>query len=227
MSLPPIRAFLFDAYGTLFDVHVPVAKLADKIGPDAAAISETWRAKQLQYTWLRSLMGAHADFEQVTADALDFALDQYGRNAPELRDRLLSLYLTLDAYPDAIAVLTALKQRGFTTGILSNGSPSMLGKAVTSAGLGDLLDHVLSVEEVGIYKPHPNVYRMAHRFLGLFKAEMGFVSANGWDAHGAAHYGFNVIHLNRTPQTPERLPGKPLQIVKSLSEIIPLLITNE
>lgn len=223
MNFPPVRAVLFDAYGTLFDVHSPIAKLADEIGPDAASISEIWRAKQLQYTWLRSLMGAHADFEQITAEALDFALAQYGRATPELRSRLLSLYLTLDAYPDAAATLKALKQRGLITGVLSNGSPSMLQQAVSSAGLGDLLDHVLSVEEIGIYKPHPSVYRLAEERLGLAAGEIGFVSANGWDAHGAAHYGFAVIHLNRTPQTTERLPGKPLRIVRNLDEVAPLL----
>lgn len=223
MNFPPVRAVLFDAYGTLFNVHAPMAKLADEIGPDAGSISDLWRAKQLQYTWLRSLMGVHADFEQITAGALDFALGQYGRDTPELRDRLLSLYFTLDAYPDAISALSALRQQGIVTGILSNGSPSMLGKAVNSAGLGALLDHVLSVEEVGIYKPHPSVYRFGQERVGSAPGEIGFVSANGWDAHGAAQFGFAVIHLHRTPQTAERLPGKPLQIVQNLDEILPLL----
>ncbi len=218
MALSPVKAVLFDAYGTLFDVHAPVARVASEIGPDAGAISDLWRAKQLQYTWLRSLMGAHADFEAVTADALDFALGQYGVNDQALRDRLLGLYLTLDAYPDAISALKALRAKGIVTGILSNGSPHMLESAVGSAGLADLLDHVLSIESVGIYKPHPRVYRLGEERLQLPAGMIGFVSANGWDAAGAAHFGFKVIHLNRFNQPPENLPAKPALVLKALDE---------
>jgi 2-haloacid dehalogenase len=218
MALSPVKAVLFDAYGTLFDVHAPVARIASEIGPDASAISDLWRAKQLQYTWLRSLMGAHADFEAVTADALDFALGQYGVTDRALRDRLLGLYLTLDAYPDAISALKALRAKGIVTGILSNGSPHMLESAVTSAGLADLLDHVLSIESVGIYKPHPRVYRLGEERLQLPAGMIGFVSANGWDAAGAAHFGFKVIHLNRFNQPRENLPAKPALVLKALDE---------
>jgi 2-haloacid dehalogenase len=218
MALSSVKGVLFDAYGTLFNVHAPVASMAAEIGPNANAISDVWRTKQLQYTWLRSLMGAHADFEAVTADALDYALGQFGLTDRSLRDRLLGLYLTLDAYPDAISALKTLKGKSIVTGILSNGSPHMLESAVMSAGLADLLDHVLSVESVGIYKPHPRVYRLGEERLQLPANMIGFVSANGWDAAGAAHYGFQVIHLNRFDQPPERLPSGPALVLKTLDE---------
>ncbi len=218
MALSPIKAVLFDAYGTLFDVHAPIASMAGEIGPDASAISDVWRAKQLQYSWLRSLMGTYADFETVTADALDYALSQYHVLDRSLRDRLLGLYLALDAYPDAVSALRKLKAKNVVTGILSNGSPKMLESAVSSAGLTDLLDHVLSVEKVGIYKPHPRVYRLGEERLQLPANMIGFVSANGWDAAGAAHYGFHVVHLNRFEQPAERLPYGPALVVKTLEE---------
>lgn len=217
-SLAPVKAVLFDAYGTLFDVNSPIARLAGEIGPNATALSDLWRAKQLQYTWLRSLMGAHADFEAVTMDALDFALEQFGLADKSLRDRLLALYLTLDAYPDAKATLQRLRARNIVTGVLSNGSPRMVEAAVASAGLTDLIDHVLSVESVGIYKPHPRVYRFGEERLQVPASMIGFVSANGWDAGGAAHYGFKVAHLNRAGQPPERLPTAPALVVKTLEE---------
>jgi 2-haloacid dehalogenase len=218
MALSPVKAVLFDAYGTLFDVHAPVGRVAAELGPNANAISDLWRAKQLQYTWLRSLMGAHADFEAVTADALDFALGQFGIGDSAMRDRLLSLYLTLDAYPDAPSALRTLRSKGIVTGILSNGSPTMLGSAVSSAGLTDLLDHVLSVESVGIYKPHPRVYRLGEERCQLPAGMIGFVSANGWDAAGAAFHGFQVIHLNRFGQPPEKLPAGPKLVLQTLDE---------
>lgn len=218
MALSNIKAVLFDAYGTLFDVHAPVARVAGELGADANAISDLWRAKQLQYTWLRSLMQAHAAFDEVTADALDYALAQYGVNNPDIRDRLLKLYLTLDAYPDAVRALQKLKSTGRTTGILSNGSPGMLSAAVASAGLDALLDHVLSIESVGVYKPDPRVYRLGAEALQLSPAEIGFVSANGWDVAGAAYFGFQVIHLNRFGQPREKLPAGPVLVLKSLDE---------
>ena len=218
MALSPVKAVLFDAYGTLFDVHAPVGRVAAELGPNASAISDLWRAKQLQYTWLRSLMGAHADFEAVTADALDYALAQFGVGDTALRDRLLGLYLTLDAYPDAQGALRTLRSKGIVTGILSNGSPNMLESAVASAGLTDLLDHVLSVESVGIYKPHPRVYRLGEERCQLPASMIGFVSANGWDAAGAAFHGFQVIHLNRFGQPPEKLPAGPRLVLKTLDE---------
>jgi 2-haloacid dehalogenase len=218
MNLAPVKAVLFDAYGTLFDVNTPVARLADEIGPDATALAELWRAKQLQYTWLRSLMGAHADFEKVTNDALDFALEQLGLTDKLLRQKLLGHYLVMDAYPDAKAALQALRAAGIVTGVLSNGSPRMLEAVIAGESLTDLLDPVLSVESVGVYKPHPRVYRFGEERLQVPASMIGFVSANGWDAGGAAHYGFKVAHLNRAGQPPERLPTSPALVVKTLAE---------
>jgi 2-haloacid dehalogenase len=217
-SLAPVKAVLFDAYGTLFDVSSPVARIAEEIGPDATALSDLWRAKQLQYTWLRSLMGAHADFEAVTEDALDFALEQFGLTDPRVRQKLLGHYLVMDAYPDAKAALQTLRAAGIGTGVLSNGSPRMLEAVIACESLTDLLDHVLSVESVGIYKPHPRVYRFGEERLQLPGSMIGFVSANGWDAAGAAHYGFKVVHLNRSGQPPERLPAHPALVVQTLDE---------
>lgn len=226
MSLSDVKAVLFDAYGTLFDVHAPVASVAADLGPNADAISDLWRAKQLQYTWLRSLMGAHADFDAITADALDFALAQHGVDDREMRDRLLKLYRTLDAYPETAGALQKLREAGIVTGILSNGSPGMLASAVNSAGISALLDHMLSIEDVGIYKPHPRVYRLGEDRLKLPANRIGFVSANGWDVAGAAYYGFKVIHLNRFGQQPEQLPAGPELTVKDLDQVASAILAE-
>lgn len=218
-ALSGIRACVFDAYGTLFDIHSPTAKIADALGPKSQALSDLWRLKQLQYTWLRSLMQHYVPFWQVTGDALDYALAAYGIDDVDIRQRLMDLYMTLDAYPDAASTLEELKARGLATAILSNGSPEMLDSAVTNSGLQPLLDHVLSVEDVGIYKPDPRVYQLAVDRLGVASEAVCFVSANAWDASGAAAFGFNVAHLNRFDQPKERLPGTPKAVMKSLSEL--------
>ncbi len=222
-SLSGLKAVTFDAYGTLFDVHAPTARLAGEIGPNAALVSELWRQKQLQYTWLRSLMRDYADFWQVTCDALDYALDAHSIENGGLRDKLLSLYRDLDAYDDAARTLTALRERGIATAILSNGSPGMLQQAVAHANIGGLLDHVLSVDPAGVYKPDPRTYQLAVDAFALPPAQIGFVSANGWDAAGAAHFGFAVCHVNRFSQPPEHLPAKPLTVINTLSELPDLL----
>ncbi len=213
-----VRACVFDAYGTLFDVHAPAAALASELGALGDAISAEWRAKQLEYTWLRSLMGRYVDFAQVTADALDYVLAAHGLGGSPVRERLLSLYTSLEPYPDAAACLEALKTAGARTGILSNGSPAMLAAAVTSAKLGTLLDYVLSVDTVRIYKPSPEVYKLAPNAFGLEPAQIAFVSANGWDCAGAAAHGFRVIHVNRFNQADERLGVSPEAHVASLTE---------
>ncbi|MEE8534461.1 MAG: haloacid dehalogenase type II [Kiloniellales bacterium] len=218
-----IGACVFDAYGTLFDVHSAVARGGAALGDKAEAASALWRQKQLEYTWLRSLMGVHADFWQVTGDGLDYALAAQGVDDPALRDRLMQLYLTLDAYPDALACLEALRAAGKTTAILSNGSPTMLNAATESAGLGAHLDAVLSVEDAGIYKPDARVYRLAVERLRVQPERVCFVSANGWDAAGAAHFGFRVAWLNRFAQATERLPGAPAAVIDSLAALPGLL----
>ena len=222
-ELSNIKACVFDAYGTLFDVHAPTAKVADALGPAAQALSEMWRLKQLQYTWLRSLMGEYVAFWQVTGEALDYALAAHGIEDAAIRKRLMDLYLTLDAYPDALDTLARLREAGFATAILSNGSPDMLDAAVGSSGLGTELDAVLSVEDVGIFKPDGRVYQLAVDRMGVARAEICFVSANAWDAAGAANFGFQVAHLNRFNQPPEGLPGRPKAILTTLAELPPLL----
>lgn len=215
-----ITTCMFDAYGTLFDVHAPVARVAAKIGEHADALSKLWRQKQLEYTWLRSLMGEHVVFWQVTGEALDYALAAHGIDNRPLREELMDLYLTLDAYPDAVEALAALKAAGFTTGILSNGSPGMLNAAVKSSGLGDHLDHVLSVEDVGIYKPDPKVYQMVVNSGAAAAPEnVCFVSANTWDAQAAAQFGFQVARINRFGLADENIPGRPKMLLNSLNEL--------
>ena len=218
-----IGACVFDAYGTLFDVHSAVARGGAALGEKAQAVSDVWRQKQLEYTWLRSLMDAHVDFWQVTNDGLDYALAAHGFEDPSIKQQLMDLYLTLDAYPDVAACLGALRDGGQATAILSNGAPRMLGAAVASAGLAELLDQVLSVETVGIYKPDRRVYQLAVDALGTTAERICFVSTNPWDASGAAHFGFRVAWMNRFDKQPDRLPGEIVADITTLAELPGLL----
>ena len=223
-KLEGIRACVFDAYGTLFDVHAPMAKLATEIGPKAEEVSRLWRQKQLEYTWLRSLMGVHADFWHVTGDALDYALEFHGIDDLGLKDELMMLFLKLDAYPDVKAALQAVKAKSLRTAILSNGSPSMLDQAVHHAGLDRLFDLVLSAEDVGIYKPSRRVYRHAMQKLQIHDApSICFISANSWDAQAAAQFGFQVVRVNRFGLKDDRLPGRPAAVIGTLAELAGLV----
>ncbi|MEO1089184.1 MAG: haloacid dehalogenase type II [Pseudomonadota bacterium] len=222
-SLAETRACVFDAYGTLFDVHSAVRRHAGALGGAGDSLSATWRQKQLEWTWLRSLMGAHADFWAVTAAALDYAMERHGHDSVDLRQRLLDAYLELEPYPEVADTLTQLRATGRGLAVLSNGAPSMLAAAVANAGLQQTLDHVLSVEEVGIYKPDARVYQLACDRLGLPPSAICFLSSNGWDAHGAAHFGFQVVWINRFDQPAERLPGRPLAVIRTLDALPPLL----
>jgi 2-haloacid dehalogenase len=222
--IPGIRACVFDAYGTMFDYASAAAHCRDELGDDFARLTQLWREKQLQYTWLRAVQGKHADFWQVTGDALDFALETLGIGTPALRDRLMNLYLTLDAFPEVADVLRQLRAAGVKTAILSNGSPRMLQAAVAGAGLADLLDAVLSVEEVGVYKPHPKVYQLAVDRLGIEPAAISFQSSNAWDAYAASAFGMRVVWCNRYGQRPERLPGRPDAEVTSLAALPGLVV---
>jgi len=217
--LEGIQACVFDAYGTLFDYSSAAARCGDVLGDKIGPLTALWREKQLQYTWLRALQNQHADFWQVTGDALDFAMETLGLSGADLRERLMNLYLTLDAFPEVPEVLARLKAAGFKTAILSNGSHDMLQKAVANARIGHLLDAILSVEEVGVYKTHPRVYQLAVDRLGVAPEEISFQSANAWDAHAASAFGMHVIWCNRYGQRPERLPGKPDREVKSLADL--------
>jgi 2-haloacid dehalogenase len=214
-----IKACVFDAYGTAFDFASAAKGCRDVLGDGIDKLTALWREKQLQYTWLRALQGRHADFWQVTGDALDFALETLGVDQPGLRDRLMRLYLTLDAFPEVPDVLARLKKAGLKTAILSNGSPAMLDAAVKAAGLDALLDAVLSVEAVGVYKPHPKVYQLAVDRLGIPAAAIAFQSSNAWDAYAASAFGMQVVWCNRYGQRPERLPGVPDRVVSSLAEL--------
>ena len=220
-----VRAAVFDAYGTLFDVASASERAREALGDRWQPLAELWRAKQLQYTWLRSLMGRHADFWRVTGDALDFAMESLGIADVALRARLMTLYERLGAYPDARPALEALRKTGLKLAILSNGAPRMLAAAAEAAGVAPLLDAVLSVEEVGVYKPSPAVYRLAADHLRLWPNEILFVSANGWDACGAKAAGMLVAWCNRSGQPPERIPEQPDVVVRSLAEL-PALVTG-
>ncbi len=218
-----IGAGVFDAYGTLFDVHSAVGRSGGALGGKAGPVSALWRQKQLEYTWLRSLMGAYADFWQVTGEGLDYALAANGVDDPDLRQRLMELYLNLDAYPDVPDALDRLRAGGKKTAILSNGAPDMLRAAVETADLGGRLDAALSVDELRAFKPDPRVYQLAVDRLGVAAGRICFVSTNGWDAAGAAYFGFKVAWLNRFDQPPERLPGAPAAVIETLAELPDLL----
>lgn len=224
-ALPDVRLCLFDAYGTLFDVHSAAARAREEIGPHWDRLSEAWRVRQLRYTWLRSLMRHHADFRQVTADALDYALDVVGMSdRVDLRATLLGFYDQLDVYDEVIDTLSTLRAAGVQTAILSNGSPDMLAAAASHAGIDAHLDAILSVEDVGVFKPDPRVYGIGAARLGVPIANTTFQTANAWDAHGAAAAGLRVVWCNRFGQPPERLPGEPAAEIASLDEL-PGLVT--
>lgn len=230
--LSGIEACVFDAYGTLFDVHSAVGQCRDRFelepGP-AQTMSDSWRTRQLQYSWLRSLMGKHVDFWQVTGDALDFALDTAfgpGKAPDGLRQALMDSYLSLHTYAEVPGVLRQLKDAGMKTAVLSNGSPAMLEKVCASTGIDAVLDAVLSVEDAGVYKPHPSVYRLAVERLGLSgPAAVSFQSSNAWDAAAASAFGFKVVWCNRFGQARERLPGSPDIEVASLVDL-PEIVSN-
>lgn len=221
----PVTTCIFDAYGTLFDVTAAARQAAAEPGRGLLAenwqkLAAHWRTKQLQYTWIRALAGTHANFWTVTQQALDWALEATELHGdPELRERLLALYWELSAFPEVPGMLKALKAAGRQTAILSNGSPDMLRGAVESAGIGDMLDDVLSVESVGIFKPHPSVYDLVGKRFGCSRKEVLFVSSNGWDAAAASGYGFTAAWVNRAGEPVDRLPWQPAHVLSDLSGI--------
>lgn len=213
-----LKALVFDAYGTLFDVHSVVAR-CETLWPDkGAALSRLWRSKQLEYTWLRSLSGRYENFEHVTANALRYATAALGLPCDETTVAgLMDEYRRLGAYPGAIPVLDSLAGR--QRAILSNGSPEMLQAAVANAGLDSRLEAVLSVDSLRIYKPHPSVYQLAVDALKAPAESIGFVTANGWDAAGAKAFGFTVFWINRNGAPVEQLGAAPDHVLGSLSEL--------
>ena len=208
-TLHPIDACVFDAYGTLFDFNSAAAIARDELGEDWQRLSQLWRDKQLQYTWLRGLADHYADFWQVTGDALEFALATLRLHRPGLHSRLMKLYLRLDTFPEVPDTLRRLKEAGLKLAILSNGSHPMLSAVVRHNGLDDVFDAVLSVDAVKVFKPHPSVYRLAQTRLAIEPERICFLSANAWDAYSAKAFGFRVLWCNRYGQVPERIPARP------------------
>ena len=219
-----VTTCIFDAYGTLFDVAAAARIAAEEPGREEFAakwpkIAADWRAKQLQYTWLRAVSDTHCDFWRVTQDGLDYALEAADMANPELRERLLALYWELSAFPEVPEMLKGLKAAGIQTGILSNGSPDMLSGAVESAGIGDMLDAVLSVESLGVFKPHASVYTMVDQHFGVKPSQVLFVSSNGWDASYAAHHGFQTVWVNRANENGDAFISSPQHIMHDLTDI--------
>jgi len=209
--------FVFDAYGTLFDVHAAIGRHRAQVGSDADRLSELWRTKQLEYTWTLTLADKYLDFWTLTEQALDYALARMPSVDKTLKRKLLDSYLTLDAFPDARAALAALKSQGARTAILSNGSPSMLAAAVRAAGLE--LDAVLSVDAIRMYKPRPEVYALVTEAFPVLPSGVVFVSSNRWDVMGAAAFGFRAMWLNRAGMPDEYAAQSPERILTSLGAL--------
>lgn len=213
-------AYVFDAYGTLFDVHAAVRRHAGEIGPDGQMLSDMWRAKQLEYSWVRTLMGSYQDFWQLTEQALDFAFAKVPSADPKLRRKLLDAYWRLDCYPEVPAVLKSLKASGARLAILSNGSPAMLESAVRSAALDTVLDEVFSVDLIRRFKADPSVYDMVTTAWRLYPQAVSFQSSNRWDVAGAAHFGFRTVWINRAGQPDEYRDLPPDLILPSLDGLV-------
>ena len=220
----PVTTCVFDAYGTLFDVAAAARIAAEQPGQEKLAevwprLAADWRTKQLQYTWLRAVTGDYISFWQVTSDGLDWAMEASGLEDPVLRETLLALYWELPAYPEVPKMLDTLKSNGLSTAILSNGSPDMLQGAVEFAQVDTMLDAVLSVEDVGIFKPAKVVYDMVGGRFGTTPEQVLFVSSNGWDAAAAAQYGFSTAWVNRANEPVDRLPARPTHVLSNLETI--------
>lgn len=213
------RAVIFDAYGTLFDVHSAVGRHMAAIGPDAARLSETWRAKQLEYSWVLSLAGRYEPFWTLTERALDYAFARFPQIDRAIGPLLLDAYRSLDAYPDVAKTLQALQARGLRTGILSNGDPGMLNAAVASAGLAGHLDAILSVDAARVFKTSPRTYDLVLRSLPVVATEVVFVSSNRWDIAGAAAFGFIPVWVNRLGLPDEYVELPPSAVIASLDEL--------
>jgi 2-haloacid dehalogenase len=211
--------FVFDAYGTLFNVHAAIARFRSQAGPEADRMSELWRAKQLEYSWTLTLAGRYADFWALTERALDYSLTRFPSVDKALRPKLLEAYFTLDAFPDARTALRALKAQGHKTGILSNGSPNMLKGAVDAANVGCDLDAVLSVDSLKMFKPRPEVYGLVTDHYECKPAEVTFVSSNRWDVMASVSVGFRGLWVNRDKMPDEYFDFPPRQELSDLNEL--------
>jgi len=212
--------YVFDAYGTLFDFHAAVSRHHAAAGPDAALFSELWRQKQIEYTWTHTLAGRYVEFWTLTQRALDYCFERFPSVDRALRTPFLDAYLKLDAYPDALHVLRALKARGEGTAILTNGSPTMVGSAVEAAGLKGVLDAVLSVDTVKMFKPRPGVYALVTKEFTCRPEDVTFVSSNRWDAFGATAFGFRAVWVNRAKAPDEYPDFPPAAVVSSLTGLL-------
>ncbi|MFO1185807.1 MAG: haloacid dehalogenase type II [Bauldia sp.] len=218
-SLAREAVWAFDAYGTLFDIHSAVRGQSEQLGSRAAEFAGLWRSKQLEYSWVRSLANAHADFWSCTVAALDFALAMHGLSDAALREALLEAYRFPAPYPDALPALQRLRAAGAQIAVLSNGTPGMLEAAISGAGLTCLFDAVLSVEEAGVFKPHRRVYELVTRRFEVSASAVHFCSANAWDIAGASAFGFATVWINRSGQPPEYGIDAAAAVVGSLDEL--------
>ncbi len=215
-----VRHALFDAYGTLFDVHSAASRYKDRLGQHSKKVSAIWRTKQLEYTWLRSMMHCYVDFWEVTKDALDYSLELHGVDDNILRKDLLRAYFELSCYPEVPDTLKKIKQMGLGTAILSNGTPKMLKAGVTNSNVGKVLDSIISAHTIKVFKPSPKVYQLATEQLDCMPEEILFFSSNAWDVSGAATFGFKTVWVNRFGQAHERLPGIPIMEINTLDSIL-------
>ena len=213
-----IKAIIFDAYGTLFDVNSAAEKCKDKIGDKWEPFANFWRTTQLEYTWLRSLMRRHKDFWQVTEDSLDKSMKAFNIDS-SMKNELLNLYKILSPYKEVSETLKALKEKKFKLAILSNGTPSLLNELVKSNNLNDLFDDIFSIEEVGVYKPDSKVYDIPVKKYKIKRDEIAFLSANTWDVSGGGNYGYQAIWVNRNNNIFDNLDYKPTNEIKSLKEL--------
>ena len=218
-----MSVFVFDAYGTLFDVHSAIGRYRAEAGPDADRMSDLWRTKQLEYSWTLTLAGHYADFWTLTERALDFALARVGTVDKALKPKLLDAYFKLDAFPDARATLKALKAKGHKTGILSNGSPAMLKGAIDGANVGGDLDAVISIDVLKMFKPRPEVYALVTDRFGCKPADVTFVSSNRWDVMAGTSVGFRSMWINRSKMPDEYTDFAPRQVLASLTELTNLV----
>ncbi len=217
-----IKAIIFDAYGTLFDVNSAAEKCKDKIGDKWESFANYWRTTQLEYTWLRSLMNRHKDFWQVTEDSLDKSMKAFKIDS-SMRSELLSLYKILSTFPEVKGVLNNLKEKNYKLAILSNGTPTLLNELVKSNNLDNFFDDIFSIEEVGIYKPDSKVYDLPINRYQIQKNEVAFLSANTWDVSGGGNYGYNAVWVNRNNNIFDNLDYQPKHQVKQLGELLDLI----
>ena len=220
-----IKAIIFDAYGTLFDVNSAAEKCKDKIGDKWEAFANYWRTTQLEYTWLRSLMKRHKDFWQITEDSLDKSMNVFKIDS-SMRDELLDLYKILSPFEEVPKVLKSLKEKNFKLAILSNGTPSLLNELVQSNNLNNLFDDIFSIEEVGVFKPDSKVYDIPVKKYKIEKNEVAFLSANTWDVSGGGNYGYNSIWVNRANNIFDKLDYQPKLEIKNLIDLLPKIDTK-